>query len=236
MKSARKRAKAIARGRDNRLVIPLAFDMAAQISARPLDEFHRDPTQLTNGLSELQKAIAADGIVCALGAEMELLSSSNNELNFDGIRASGPVNASLEACTRLRQIYGEEVALFAGLTGPNLLCQQFGATEIDCANFFNQMVTTYCESGIDVLMVMESDNFIENLTWKESLTTARNIASFHQAFLISWNEGFLPTPSKKSVLQPSSDGMGVITTDRVLPHDYDISILRQFVTGCRGVS
>jgi hypothetical protein len=51
MKSVRKIAKAIARGRtlDHRLIIPLAFEVAAQISARPAHEFRTDPTQLTNG-------------------------------------------------------------------------------------------------------------------------------------------------------------------------------------------
>ena len=48
MKAVRKRAQAIAkgRGRDHRVIVPLAFETAARISARPLDAFRNDPTQL----------------------------------------------------------------------------------------------------------------------------------------------------------------------------------------------
>ena len=64
MKPARKRAQAIAqgRGRNERVVSPLAFAVAARISARPLAEFRSDATQLANGLGELQQALAADGL------------------------------------------------------------------------------------------------------------------------------------------------------------------------------
>ena len=59
------------RGRDARVIVPLAFEVAARISARPLDAFRNDPTQLTNALTELHGAIRADGIVVALAAGME---------------------------------------------------------------------------------------------------------------------------------------------------------------------
>jgi hypothetical protein len=68
-KPPRKRVQAMAQGRGagERLVVPLALATAAQISARPLDEFFTDPTQLANGLLELQRAIASEGVVVALG-------------------------------------------------------------------------------------------------------------------------------------------------------------------------
>jgi len=64
--AARKRVEAIAkgRGRNHRVVVPLAFEVAARISARPADQFRNDATQLANGLGELQRAIDADGIAC----------------------------------------------------------------------------------------------------------------------------------------------------------------------------
>ena len=51
MKSVRKVAKAIARGRtlDHRLIIPLVFEVAAQVSARHAHDFRTDTTQMTNG-------------------------------------------------------------------------------------------------------------------------------------------------------------------------------------------
>jgi len=233
MRPARKIVKSITRGRAGRVIVPLAFEVAAQISARPLDEFRADPTQLTNGLCELQKAINADGIICALGDEMEFQSAANSELDFNHIRNHGSVCASLLACTRLRQMFGDEVALVAGLTGPNSLSRQFNASEADCGLFFTQLVTAFCEAGGDILMIMEPENFIIDAAWKDGVITARNVANFHQVLLMSWNESFLPTPVKQSVLLPSKNGSGIITTDSILPHDSDISTLAQFVVGCR---
>ena len=48
---------------DSPLFVPLAFALAAQIDALPLDVFLRDPTQLSKGLSSLHQALATDGVV-----------------------------------------------------------------------------------------------------------------------------------------------------------------------------
>jgi hypothetical protein len=234
MKSVRKRAKALSKGREGRLVIPLAFEVAAQISARPLDEFRSDPTQLTNGLVELHKAIESDGIVCALAAEMELLSSRDKRLDLGYIRNHGPVSASLEACKRLRQTFGDQVALLAATTGPQLLARHFNASDTDCGTFFSQLIKLFCEAGVDVLMVMEAENFVQTSTWIESITTARNIASFHQVSLLSWSKSILMSPLKLSLDSPSLSGSGFITTDSIIPINEDIGVLSSFVMGCRG--
>jgi hypothetical protein len=233
MKSARKRAKAIAqgRGRDARLVIPLAFEIAARISARPLDAFRNDPTQLSNALSELNNAINADGIVCAAAGEMELQSAGDAALNADHIATNGPVAASLEACRRLRQSAGDEVVLLAGVTGPATLARQFPDDTSAVAELFGTLVKRFCEAGADIIFVID-DTEAGNGAWADDLKTAGNIARFHQASLLLWNG--TDAPYKVPLDAPAPSGVGIITTSDLVPGDADIAALKNWVTVVKG--
>jgi len=236
VKPARKRARAIARGRggDHRVVIPLAFELAARISARPGDTFRNDPTQLANGLGELQAAIDADGIVCALSAEMELASSDGQSLNPEIMTTNGPVAASLEACRRLRTSHGDAVALLAGLTGPMRLAAQFDA-DIDSANkCFTALVKAFCEAGTDVILVFEQPGTEQDERSQAGIKTAANIASFHQSLLFGWSGTDLPRPVTQPLDHGASTGIGIITTDDVVNAEADIEILRRWVAQARG--
>lgn len=236
VRPARKRAQAIAkgRGRDHRVVIPLAFEVAARISARPLDEFRNDATQLANGLGELQGAIQADGIVVALAGEMELLASAGQGLDPNAIIAGKPVAASLEACTRLRETYGDDAALLAGLTGPATLAQQFNGDLGSANECFAALVKAFCAAGADAVMLFEHQDAVEDEVWQAGIRTADNIARFHQACLLAWRSNNVPVPVKHALTAPAADGVGFITTDAVVPADSDIESLRNWVAKTRG--
>lgn len=231
MKPARKRVQAMAqgRGRGERVVIPLAFGVAARIAARPLAQFLTDPTQLANGLGELQQAIDADGSVCALAGGMELASAAGAGLDSACIAAQGPVAASLEACRRLRQSHGDELALLAGLTGPATLARQFDADRAAAAEVFAALVKAFCSAGADVILLIEEAAVPDDEIYADGLRTAANIARFHQALLLGQSPGLLPQPHALELAAPSSGGSGLITTTREVPADADIAALAQWV-------
>ncbi|MEQ8233744.1 MAG: hypothetical protein RLW61_07990 [Gammaproteobacteria bacterium] len=232
MKSARKRAQAIAkgRGRDARVIVPLAFEVAARISARPLDAFRNDPTELTNALTELHRAIAADGIVVALAQGMEQASGADAE----AMCANGPVAASLEACRRLRQALGDDVALLAGLTGPGALARELGVDAAAAGACFGALVKAFCDAGCDVLLVIDDAGASADPAWQDAVKTADNIARFHQACLLGLGDGVLPAPLAQPLAAPAGDGLGFITTTGTVPADADIAALRQWVATVRG--
>ena len=142
MRPPRKRAQAIAlgRGRDQRLVVPLAFETAAAISARPLDVFLRDPTQLANGLAELARAIAADGAVVACADGMEREAEALDEAAMLTGAGRGGVSKPAGVCVRARAL-----ALVAGVTSPATLARQFGATLAQADPVFAARL--YCAAG-----------------------------------------------------------------------------------------
>lgn len=222
------------RGRDERVVIPLAFTVAARIAARPLAAFRADPTQLTNGLAELQQAIAADGCVCALAAGMEFESAAGGALEAARIARQGPVAASLEACRRLRQMHGDELALLAGVSGPATLAQQFGTDGAAAASVFALLVKEFCGAGADFILVIEDVAVPTDAYYGDGLRTAANIARFHQAALLGQQPGVLPQPHALALAAPAPSGTGLITTAQVVPADADITVLAQWVLVTRG--
>lgn len=238
VKPARKRAQAIAqgRGRSERVVIALAFEVAARISARPLAEFRNDATQLANGLGELQQALQADGVVCALASRMEWESAAGTGLDVDHIVAHGAVAASLEACRRLREVHGDNLALLAGLTGPATLAAQF-AVDVNAACIaFGALVKAFCAAGADVIVLLEdTDSECSSEAWQDGVKTAANIARFHQASLLAWNGmGGLAAPYALPLAAPAASGLGIITTAEVVPADADIELLRAWVNTVKG--
>lgn len=238
MKPARKRAQAIAqgRGRNDRVVIPLAFEVAARISARPLAEFRNDATQLANGLGELQSALSADGLVCALAARMEWDSAAGGGLDVERIATQGPVGASLEACRRLREVQGDNAALLAGLTGPATLAAQFGVDIASAAAAFAALVKEFCSAGADVILLMEDAGAdCASETWQDGVKTAANIARFHQASLLAWDGvGGIAAPHGVALAAPAASGLGIITTATLIAPDADIAGLRAWVETVRG--
>jgi len=234
VKPARKRAQAMAQGRGagERLVLPLAFDTAASISARPLDEFRHDPTQLANGLLELHRAVGSDGICCALGGELE--SAAGGPLDADALCVPGTrVAASLEACRRLRATLGDGAALLVGVTGPATLATQFGTDFATAAAAFTALVKRYCDAGCDLVVVFEDSLAQDAGAWSDTLRTAGNIARFHRALALSWDGGGpLPQPVKLA-LDGADGSAGVITTIRPVAADESIETLRAWVAGLR---
>ncbi len=242
LKPPRKRVQGMAQGRGQgeRVVIPLAFDTAASISARPLEDFHHDPTQLANGLLELHKAIGADGVCVALADGFELASAAGGALDVDTLCAEGTrVAASLEACRRLRATLGDNAALLAGLTGPATLARQFGLDEAETGAAFTALLKRYCEAGCDVLLVCETETAQDGAAWADALKTAANIARFHraQALLLGAPETSaapLPAPVQVALEAAVSAASGVIVTAEVLPAAADLEALRGWVAAQRG--
>ncbi len=233
---ARKRAQAIARGRgrDARLVIPFAFEVAARISARSVDEFLTDPTQLANSLAELHRAIDADGVLCADARGMELESAESAGLDVDRIVTNGRVGASLEACRRLRVTMGDNAALLAALSGPATLENQFGVSLTEASDAFTAIVRSFCDAGADGIIVMETVRPADGEGWEEGLITAKNIASFYNAMMYLWEvDGPAANPVRTPLNAPQKDGVGLIMTQELVAADYDIEALRQWVAGSK---
>lgn len=239
MKPARKRAQAIAqgRGRSDRVVIPLAFEVAARISARPLAEFRNDATQLANGIGELQQALQADGMVCALAAGMEFDSAAGAGLDVERIANQGAVGASLEACRRLREVQGDNAALLAGLTGPATLAQQFGVDVESACVAFAALVKAFCAAGADVILLMEDEGAAcDGEAWQDGVKTAANIARFHQGTLLAWQGvGGIAAPHGIALDAAAAGGVGIITTSAPVAADADIAELRHWVTTVKGM-
>ncbi len=234
--NVRASASAIAGGRgvNIRLVVPFAFEVAARISARPLDAFFTDPTHLANGLSELHHAIGADGILCADARGMELDSAGATGLNIEHIINYGRVGASLEACRRLRVTLADDGVVLAAVSGPASLEKQFSVSLETAADAFVEIVRHFCEAGADGIIVMDSESPGDIECWEDGLVTARNIAVFYRAMMYLWDaEGPLPNPVRTNLAMPNNAGAGLIMTREAVPADYDIEALRHWVTQSR---
>ena len=232
----RARAQAIATGRarDARLVVPFAFEVAARISARPLDDFFTDPTHLANGLSELRQATGADGMLCADARGMELASAGGAGLDIDHITGNGRVGASLEACRRLRITLENSGILLAAVSGPATLEKQFAVSGDAAVEAFAELVRHFCEAGADGIITVESESPGDNECWEDGLMTARNIAAFYRVMMYLWDgEGPLPNPVRTRLDAPQNDGAGLVMTYEAVPPDYDIEKLRHWVAGSR---
>ncbi len=242
LKPPRKRVQAMTQGRGQgeRVVIPLAFDTAASISARPLEEFHHDPTQLANGLLELHRAIGADGACVALADGFELASAAGGALDVDTLCAEGTrVAASLEACRRQRATLGDGAALLAGLTGPATLARQFGIDEAEAGAAFTALLKHYCEAGCDVLLVCETAAAEDAAAWTDTLKTAANIARFHRAHALLLGAPAsaaapLPAPVQVALAAAEPAAAGVIVTAEIVPAEADLEALRGWVAAQRG--
>lgn len=232
-KPARRRVQAMAQGRGQteRLAIPLAFDVAACISARPLDAFHHDPTELANGLSELQRAIGSEAVCCALADNIEWRSAAGGPLDPDALIAPGtPLAASLEACRRLRATAGDALALVAGLSGPATLAARFGVTLTTAGEAFATLVKTFCGAGTDVVLVFEDSAIGDQDVWNEAVRTAGNIARFHRALAVSVSSsGALPVPAQCALEAPVAGDAGLTLTQGIVAADADLGLLKTWV-------
>ena len=234
-KPPRKRAQAMAQGRGaaERLVLPLAFDTAALVSARPLDDFLHDPTQLANGLLELHRALGSDGICVALADDFEYASAAGGPLNVAILTADGTrVAASLEACRRLRATLGDGAVLLAGLTGPATLAARFASDTTTAGAVFTALVKLFCEAGSDIVLVFEST--AGDAATEDALKTATNIARFHRALACGLQPGgALPVPTLLALDAPPHPGPGLVLTSAPTAADADIEALRDWVAAQR---
>lgn len=236
-KPPRKRAQAMAQGRGQgeRLVIPLAFDAAASISARPLEDFRHDPTQLANGLLEWHRALGADGVCVALADGFEHASATNGALELDALCAEGTrVAASLEACRRLRATLGDSAALLAGLSGPAMLARQFGVDEATAGAACTALVKRYCEAGCDLVLICEDEVAGDAAAWTDALKTAANIARFHRALAcLRGVPGPLPAPVQVALDAAAPTATGLIVTAEIVAPGVDLEALRAWVAAQR---
>ena len=230
-KPPRKRVQAMAQGRGagERLVVPLALATAAQISARPLDEFFTDPTQLANGLLELQRAIGSEGIVVALGEGFER--ASGNQLDLAALDQPGSrLHTALEATRRLRATLGDSAALLAGLSGPARLSQDFGVDMSSAGSAFGTIVKAFCEAGADLILCLDEAPATDVELWQDALKTFGNIARFHRALPLCWGSGGpFPSPQLVALDAPSPVAAGIVTTAEPVAADASIEALRHWV-------
>ncbi len=219
------------RGAAERVVVPLAFETAARISARPRDAFLLDPTQLANGLLELHRAIGADGIVCALGGGIELASADGGPLDAEALLRPGTrLAASLEACRRLRATLNDGVALLAGLAGPATLARQFGTGLATAGAALTGLAKHFCNAGLDILLVIEEDEPADAEDWAQTLRTTANVVRFHRGVACMWQrQGPFPATVAIALDAPVAAGPGVVTTAEFVPPDASIETLRQWV-------
>lgn len=230
-KPPRKRIQAMVQGRggSERVVFPLALGAAAQISARPLEAFYTDPTQLANGLLELQRALGSEGVVVALGDGFER--ASGDTLDLAALDQPGTrLAAALEATRRLRATLGDSAVLLAGLTGPATLAQQFNTDLASAGAGFGTLVKAFCAAGIDILLCLDTAPEAEVEVWQDTLKTAGNIARFHRALpLCAGVDGPFPAPLAVALDAPVPVAAGVVVTAGRVPDDASIETLRQWV-------
>jgi len=209
--------------------VPLALATAAQISARPLDEFFTDPTQLANGLLELQRAIGSEAIVVALGDGFER--ASGNQLDLAALDQPGSrLHTALEATRRLRATVGDSVALLAGLSGPARLSQDFGVDMAAAGSAFGAIVKAFCEAGADLILCLDEAPATDLDLWQDALKTTGNIARFHRALpLFRGSDGPFPAPQRVALDTPEPVSAGIVTTAEPVAADASIEALRHWV-------
>lgn len=239
----RRRARAIAAGRAAglRLVVPLALRAAARISARPIDRFLVDPTQLANGLKELRDAVLADGICLSLGDGMEREALGAGPPLVERLLAGARVATALEAGRRLRATVGDGAVLLAGLTGPAQLARETGLPLEECGALLGQLARHFCEAGADVVLLREPTVAAgERRAWVEVMRTIGNIARFFRALPYclgdtttqpaSDDEAGLPAaPACLSPWAAAPGPDGLCLTPEELPDEVDIAELRAWV-------
>lgn len=228
----RKRAQALAQGRSarGRLLIPLALETAACVSARPLADFLSDPTQLANGLLELHRALGSDGVCCLLAGGAECASLDGAPPDVDTMCRPGTrVAASLEACRRLRTTLGDGAALLAGLTGPATLGRELGCDPAAASESFVGLARRFCAAGADLLLVFEPAPPTDEARWADGLRTAANVARFHRVFACLYDRpGPLPRAATVGVGDPVPQD-GLVVTDTVLPPAADLAALQAWI-------
>lgn len=209
----RKRAQAISRGGAGaaRIAFPLAFEVAADISARPVDAFVSDPTQLTNGLTELARAVGSDAIVCADQLGMSSLDPAV-------LLAAPRMAASLEACRRLRAAAGDGVALVAIFEGPAALAMRTGdSSALEAAGTaISAIARAFAEAGTDIFLIEEPAPPADEAAWRSAVTTLSRVAKFHRGVAMSIDAPLaspLPAPTRLPLSSPPPAASGVVTTD-----------------------
>lgn len=232
----RKRAQAMAqgRGRDAQLVVPLAFDVAALVSARPLGAFRTEPTQLANGLLELFRATGADGICCCLAGGLEW--EGVDTLDPDRVAEGARVAASLEATRRLRSTVGDDAALVAGLTGPRALAHHLGGSVERSGEVVVALARRFCEAGTDVVLLFEDAGRADDddEIWTEALKTVFNVVRFHRGLtFLMGADGPLPKPATVDLADRAVGPAGLVTTPGVVAADSGIALLIDWVKAVR---
>lgn len=209
-------------GGEGTLAVPLALAPAARIHERDWQAFLTEPTQLANGIRDLVEAMDLDGVPVSSDADVV------GELA--GTADGGPhCQAAVEATGRLRQSFGDRLALVAVLPGPSRIAQAGGLDATAAADRLQSLAKRFLAAGADVILVRDEGDP------GAALTTLANIARFHQALALSAAEPAAGLPlATVTPLDTPERASGVVVTDEQLPRETDFTLLEDWLDTVRG--
>lgn len=214
-------ARTILGGGEGTLAVPLALAQAARIQERDWEDFLEDPTQLANGVRDLVDAAAPDGVpVSDDGVLLEQAAA--------GLGQGPHAVAAVEAAARLRQSLGDRVALTAVLPGPSRVATTASLDPAAAAAAVQELGQQFLAAGVDIVLIRDEG------TDSQPLGTLANIARFHQALAVAYDEPAhgLPLVTRLPLSDPTPAN-GVVVTDGDVARDADFTLLEDWIDGVR---
>lgn len=197
---------------------PLALPLAARIQERPWETFLVDPTSLANGCRDLVDAVSPDVIVAT---SVSVLTTGIADRLLDDV---AHWSAALEAVGRLAASLTTRAAVGVHLPAPSALIAA-GRDRERALGEITEAGRAALDAGAHLIVVEQTDVEPEG-----ELTTLSNVASFHQAFVVSSGGGFAGLPGSRRVpLGAPEPGSGVMLTDHELERHTDVSVLSDWV-------
>ncbi len=206
-------------GGEGTLAVPLALAPAARIQERDWEDFLEDPTQLANGIRDLVDAAAPAGV--PVSHDHVLL----EQALATGSLVSGPhATAAVESARRLRQSFGDRLALLAVMPGPACLSERTGIDGARAGEWLLELGKLFLTAGVDVLLVRDDG------VHEVALGTLANVARFHQALAVSAGQasGGLPVAATVPLAHPFH-ASGVVVTDEHIARDVDFTVIEDWI-------
>lgn len=227
---ARARAITAGNGTEYALVVPLALRLAARIQERPLPAFFTDPTQLANGLRDFLQAVGPDGVVVT---DPEALDGEITSRDPGALPAAPRISAALEATRRLRVTVGDTAVLVACLPGDGRAAELLGDSSAG-ASVLQVLAREFLGAGADILLLAEREAG-GGAAQEPAMRTVANMARFHRAlcYVSGPAVSFLDQPTVVPLDQPRP-ARGLVVTERELPADTSMTVVRDWVDRVRG--